>query len=70
MSFAEKFKNSRNPDEQNDDLEARLKSVWANYIHCVDRYGSDAAKALRDRYFDLYRTYRQNQRWKSLIAKN
>jgi hypothetical protein len=53
------------------DFEAELRDLWAQYISYVDRDGpSEKAKALRNRYYSLYRSYRNNQNWKKLITAN
>lgn len=52
-------------------LESELREVWSQYMNCVERDGSsERAKTLRERYFSLYRNYRNNKEWRGIITSN
>lgn len=50
-------------------LEQQLKDAWSQYVAALDQRGPDeSTNCLRDRYFKLYRKYRQNLRWRRAIG--
>lgn len=52
-------------------LERQMKELWSQYVACLDKNGLDeTAKALREKYFNLYRCYRHNRNWKNAINNN
>ena len=62
------------PDKNSDflsDLERQMKELWSQYVKCLDKDGlNETAKKLRNKYYNLYRCYRQNKEWKNLINSN
>jgi hypothetical protein len=49
-------------------LEHQLRDLWAQYVGRLDRNGFDeTAKVLKEKYFRLYRSYRNNKNWKDLV---
>lgn len=49
-------------------LEHQLRELWAQYVGRLDRTGFDeTAKALKEKYFRLYRNYRHNKNWRNLV---
>lgn len=65
---------SRNRDDPSnylESLEMRLRTFWSDYMNSLDRDRfSETTKQLRERYFRLYRQYRHNKKWNSLINNN
>jgi len=54
-----------------ENLEHQMKDLWLQYVKCLDTEGlSESAKALRNKYYEVYRCYRQNKEWKKLINNN
>lgn len=52
-------------------LEHQLKDLWAQYVGCLDKNGFDeTAKALKEKYFRLYRSYRNNKNWREMVNSN
>jgi hypothetical protein len=52
-------------------LERHLSSLWSEYIEHQDKYGyTEKTKALRERYFSLYRRYQREKRWKKIVSNN
>ena len=50
------------------DLELQMKELWAQYVKRLDESGLDEpARSLRDRYFNLYRHYRHNRKWRDIM---
>jgi hypothetical protein len=50
-------------------LEQQLKVLWAQYVNALDQKASDEkVKALRERYFNLYHSYRHNKQWRRVIT--
>lgn len=49
-------------------LEHQLKDLWAQYVGYMERNGFDeTAKALKEKYFRLYQSYRDNKNWRDLV---
>jgi hypothetical protein len=49
-------------------LERQLKELWSQYMKCLDEHGlNDTARSLRERYFNIYRAYRHNKKWRELM---
>jgi hypothetical protein len=73
MSSTEKTNQTQRSTVTNDhiaDLERSLKMAWTEYMVCVERFGHQAAKPLRIRYFEMYRNFRRIRFWKNLIHNN
>jgi hypothetical protein len=52
-------------------VENQLKMLWSEYVQHLDQNGfNDKAKALKEKYFNLYRSYRHNRNWKNAIINN
>jgi len=52
-------------------FESQLKEVWSQYVECLNQNGfNEKAKSLKDRYFRLYRDYRNNKYWKEMLMDN
>lgn len=59
-----------NSDELNG-IELRLKALWSEYIEHQDSFGfNEKAKALKEKYFSLYQSYRRNKNWKQVVSNN
>ncbi len=53
------------------EIERELKVLWSEYILCHEKYGfNDTTQALREKYFNLLRSYRNNKNWKQMISSN
>lgn len=49
-------------------LEIQLKELWSEYIKRLDESGlDDTARSLKDRYFQIYRRYRLNKKWREVM---
>lgn len=49
-------------------LECQLKDLWSKYVKCLDENGFDEkAKALREKYFATYQSYRNNKKWREIM---
>ncbi|MBX7231482.1 MAG: hypothetical protein K1X29_05295 [Bdellovibrionales bacterium] len=49
-------------------LEVQLKELWSQYVKRLDETGFDeTARSLRDRYFNIYRSYRHNKKWREVM---
>ena len=51
-------------------VERKLKTLWAEYIQCQEKFENETASALKEKYFRLYRRYREHEKWKQLITSN
>lgn len=52
-------------------LECQLKELWAQYIHCLDKYGlNETARGLKQRYLNLYQNYKNFRDWKDAVGGN
>lgn len=50
-------------------LEGQMKELWSQYVNRLDKEGpTDRAVALRKKYYDLYRAYRQHRDWRNRIS--
>lgn len=53
------------------ELERQMKEVWRQYVSCLEKDGlNETTRALRSKYYNLYRSYRQNKQWKGLLTTN
>lgn len=51
--------------------EKLLKKIWSIYSSHLDRFGeTKQTKVLRERYFDVLRTYRKNKKWQKLLKSS
>lgn len=49
-------------------LEVQLKELWSQYVKRLDEIGFDeTARSLRERYFNIYRSYRHNKKWREVM---
>ncbi|MGZ3773832.1 MAG: hypothetical protein ACXVCY_07330 [Pseudobdellovibrionaceae bacterium] len=56
-----------NIDFQNG-IEVQLKELWSQYVKCLDENGSsEVAQSLRNAYYDIYRNYRNNRKWREAV---
>lgn len=71
MQAAIKNANSYRQDKISDhlnSLEVQLKELWSQYVKRLDENGFDeTARSLRDRYFNIYRSYRHNKKWREVM---
>lgn len=71
MQAAVKTANSYPQDKITDhlkSLEVQLKELWSQYVKRLDENGFDeTARSLRDRYFNIYRSYRHNKKWREVM---
>jgi hypothetical protein len=74
MQANDDTKNSKDATLSTDYLigfEQQLKDLWSQYIAALDRQGqNESVNSLRDRYFRLYRNYRNSRQWRKAIANN
>ena len=72
MQAAVKTANSYPQDKITDhlkSLEVQLKELWSQYVKRLDENGFDeTARSLRDRYFNIYRSYRHNKKWREVMT--
>lgn len=46
-------------------LEVQLKELWSQYVRRLDENGFDeTARSLKDKYYSIYRSYRNNKKWR------
>ncbi len=51
------------------DLEKTLKSIWSEYMAHQEKYGlNERTKNLKEKYFNLYQSYRRNKVWNQVIS--
>lgn len=51
-------------------LEHQMKDIWAQYVNCLNQCGQiETAEALREKYFKIYRNYKNNKEWHKEINK-
>jgi hypothetical protein len=51
-------------------FEQHLKELWSRYIDHLERHGFDeSADALREQYFQEYRSYRNDRIWKKIMRQ-
>ncbi len=68
MQAAVKNANPSSLDKTSDhltSLEVQLKDLWSQYVKRLDEAGFDeTARSLKERYFNIYRSYRNNKKWR------
>ena len=66
----EKVLSNNGAGEQLHKMELELKNLWNQYIGCLDGLRSKhAADDFRKKYFELYRTYRQQRMWREQLGQ-
>lgn len=54
-----------------EEFEQDLKILWTQYMKCVEQEGlTESARAIRQQYFEKYRSYHQNKEWINLVSRS
>lgn len=49
-------------------FEVQLRELWSQYVKRLDENGFDeTARSLRNQYFNIYRSYRHNKKWREIM---